>query len=137
MSNIFSENQFNENQLGDALAVVGATIVSSVGRFGCVLMFSSWRALLLWSTFSGIHLRLDVAWDWRCSSVFNTSPELHSSFSSFFLFVFVFHLIVHRVNSSQAGLFLQAASCAGLITVCFFMCFFLLLVPVELFRSCF
>jgi hypothetical protein len=30
MSNI-SENQFNENQLGDALAIVGATIVSSVG----------------------------------------------------------------------------------------------------------
>jgi len=40
MSNI-SENQFNENQLSDALAVVGATIVSSVGWFVCVLMFSS------------------------------------------------------------------------------------------------
>jgi hypothetical protein len=65
------------------------------------VLFSSWRTLLIWSTFSA-SLRFGVAWDWQCSSLYDTSPGYVSwvlvlvfIFVLFFVFVFVFHLFVH------------------------------------------
>jgi len=134
MSNI-SENQFNENQLSDALAVVGATIVSSVGWFVCVLMFSSPVGGLC---YYGAPSQESFALGCGLGLMALLCVQYLAWISFFFfLFVFVFHLLVRGtwdlvihcfplsiIYCSQAGLFLEAASGAGLIHLCFFMKFF-------------
>jgi len=113
---------------------------------GLNVLFYSWRALLLWSTFSGIRSRLDVAWDWRCSSVFNTSPGLIFLLFSFCVcvsFVGSWDLgsgnsllpFVNHQSIFSGGFVFQAASGAGFVIVYFFYGVFLWVVQTELFRS--